>query len=144
MDGSRFSVNLFSEAETHATKIQSPFFVFAARSLNFCKVCATESVPGKRASTQSSFIQRVSTGWQCASIRPGTTRRPARSTTPVAAPASLSMSALVPTAVMRPLVTATASASGWAASKVVIFAFTKMTSASIHCTLNSPNVTVMR
>ena len=142
--GRRFSANLFSDADTHATKIQSPFVVVAARSRSFSRAVATESVSGKRASTQSSFIHNVSTGWQCASIRPGTTRRPCRSMTSVVGPASFSTSTRLPTAVNRPSVTATASACGADSSRVVIFALRKMTSADTPHTLTTPALTVRK
>jgi len=53
--GSRFSANLFSLAETQATKIHAPSGVRFALAAMFSSTCATDAVPGNRASTHSSF-----------------------------------------------------------------------------------------
>src|SRR5262245_951759 len=67
------------------------------------------------------------------SIRPGTTVRPARSTTRVPLPASARTSAERPIAMILPSRTASASASGAAASSVTILPLRRTVSASCAC-----------
>ena len=69
----------------------------------------------------------------CASMNPGTTRRPFASMTCVAAPRQRSISALVPTATIRSPRTASAWAEGRAGSPVQIFAEVRIRSAGGSC-----------
>ena len=69
------------------------------------------------------------TGWTCASWNPGTSMRPARSTTSVPGPTACRTSSSVPTIAIRPSVIATACAQLRAASTVYTAPFTSTVSA---------------
>ena len=89
--------------------IQAPLPAFFANS-----AMRLRSSAGLAASTSCTPLSALppERKWTCASLKPGTTRRPLRSMTWQFGPASLRMSAELPTAATRPWSMAMASASG--------------------------------
>jgi hypothetical protein len=107
--------------------IQRPLGSFAAksrmRSRNSASLRASRSCTSARCSPP---VRK----WTCASLKPGTTSLPPRSTTRVLGPIHLRTSAIVPAAAMREPAHATASACGCRSFTVQILPFSKTKSAA--------------